>query len=96
MRLLFLLLLLSACASAPKDAPLRRGELKEVSQGVAPGSSKAQVRAALGAPASEVPFENGYEAWVYRQQLKENEKPPRKELVLLFDRSGILARSRVR
>ena len=58
-------------------------------------STKADVRAALGEPVM-IPFDSGYEVWVYRQQLKEKEKPPRSELVLLFDRAGILSKARLR
>jgi hypothetical protein len=36
-----------------------------------------------------VNFDSGYEVWVYRQ-------PPAAELVLLFEPSGILSKTRVR
>jgi hypothetical protein len=51
-------------------------------------STKADVLAALG-EGTVVSFDSGYEVWVYRQ-------PPEGELVLLFEPSGILGRTRVR
>jgi hypothetical protein len=57
---------------------------------------KEQVRAALG-QATEIAFySGGYEVWVYRRPLKEKEPLPRSELVLLFDRDGLLAKTRIR
>jgi hypothetical protein len=54
-------------------------------------STKADVRAAFGDPVA-VDFPSGYEIWVYREK-----SPTRSaELVLLFDPSGILAKTRVR
>lgn len=58
-------------------------------------STKADVRAALG-EAIVVDFESGYEVWVYRERLPEKTKPPATELVLLFEPSGTLAKSRIR
>jgi len=58
-------------------------------------STKADVRAALG-EAVVVDFESGYEVWVYRERLPEKAKPPAAELVLLFDPSGTLAKTRIR
>jgi hypothetical protein len=58
-------------------------------------STKADVRAALG-EAVVVDFESGYEVWVYKERLGEKGKPPATELVLLFDPSGTLAKTRIR
>jgi len=58
-------------------------------------STKAEVRAALG-EAVVVDFESGYEVWVYRERLPEKAKPPATELVLLFEPSGVLAKTRIR
>ena len=58
-------------------------------------STKADVRAALG-EAIVVDFESGYEVWVYRERLREKMPPPATELVLLFEPSGVLARTRIR
>jgi hypothetical protein len=99
-RLLFLLLILAGCATpARTPPPPGPGEVRSAQaarDALSIGrSTREQVRAALG-KGTEVPFDSGYEVWVYRQQLKEKEKPPRGELVLLFDRSGILSKTRVR
>jgi len=58
-------------------------------------STKADVRAALG-EGVVVDFKSGYEVWVYREPAKQRAKPPATELVLLFDPSGVLVRTRVR
>jgi len=50
-------------------------------------STKADVRAALG-EAVVVDFDTGYAVWVYRER-------PSKELVLLFDPSGTLKKTRI-
>jgi len=55
-------------------------------------STKSDVRAALG-EATVVDFASGYEVWVYRQRAQEK---PAAELVLLFEPSGILTKTRVR
>jgi hypothetical protein len=56
---------------------------------------KADVRAALG-EAVVVDFASGYEVWVYRERDPEQSSPPEVELVLLFEPSGILVKTRVR
>ena len=58
-------------------------------------STKADVRAALG-EGIVVDFESGYAVWVYRERLPEKAKPPASELVLLFEPSGVLAKTRIR
>ena len=58
-------------------------------------STKADVRAALG-EAIVVDFDSGYEVWVYRERLREKMRPPATEFVLLFDPSGVLAKTRIR
>lgn len=90
--------LLGGCAlmqPPPKPAPPPfdpHGLLSAVTIGT---STKADVRAALG-EALVVDFPSGYEVWVYRAPVQE--KPPASgaELVLLFDPSGVLAKTRVR
>ena len=82
--LLLVLLLLTACATTPppKPPPLSASKAK-----IALGNTKAQVRAALGTT-NEVAFDSGYEVWAYRQAPE--------ELVLLFDPSGVLTKTRLR
>ena len=58
-------------------------------------STKADVRAALG-EAVVLDFESGYEVWLYKERAGEKGKPPATELVLLFDPSGTLAKTRIR
>ena len=89
--------LLSACAASPprpKPPFIDPALNAEAASGrVTPGqTTKAQVRAALGEPEA-VPFDSGYEVWVYRTQRREG---PGDELVLLFDPSGVLTKQRVR
>lgn len=100
--LLVSLVLLSGCAlhpREPEERPLGPGEVRSA---VAAGdlleidrSTKADVRSALG-PATAVDFASGYEVWVYRQPPREKPPAPGAELVLLFDPSGILSKTRVR
>jgi hypothetical protein len=96
----FVLVLFAGCASAPSSPPpLKSGEVHSIEvarNGLSIGkSTKTEVRALLG-KTNEVAFESGYEVWAYRQQLKEKEKPPSRELVLLFAPSGVLTKMRLR
>jgi len=52
-------------------------------------STRADALAALGKTVT-VPFDSGYEVWVYHL------KPGTAEFVLLFDPAGVLAKTRVR
>jgi hypothetical protein len=91
---------LTGCALAPRkaQAPLRPGEVRSVQaaeDALALGkSTKAEVRAALG-EATVIDFESGYEVWLYRERPAEKATPPG-ELVLLFEPSGRLTRTRLR
>ena len=58
-------------------------------------SSKADVSAALG-QAVVIPFDTGYEVWVYRWAGAEKTTRAATELVVLFDRSGVVAKVRLR
>jgi hypothetical protein len=89
MRVLFLLVFLAGCAAPQKAPPPKPLEAPS------PGLTKAQVRSALG-KGTEIPFDSGYEVWVYRRPLAEKEKPRPTELVLLFTPSGVLSKTRLR
>ena len=103
--LLFVLLVAGCAAIAPKpeEKPLGPGEVasahaaEEILE--SGKTTKADVRQALG-EAVVVDFASGYEVWVYRErpkQVKKEEPPvPGAELVLLFEPSGILSKTRVR
>lgn len=100
--LLVLCVVLASCALAqpsPKPAPLGPGEIPSAHAAadlLALGSTtKSDVRAALG-EATVVDFTSGYEVWVYRQRATEKPPAPAAELVLLFEPSGILSKTRVR
>lgn len=82
-------LLLTGCATQPPPKPAAAPSLAERSASLAIGrSTKSDVRAALG-EGTVVSFDSGYEVWVYRQ-------PDVAELVLLFEPSGILSKTRLR
>ena len=97
MRALLVCALLAGCAMMqpkPAERPLGPGEIvsaREAENALSVGkSTKADVRALLG-EATALGFDSGYDVWVYR------ERPEAKtELVLLFDPSGVLAKTRVR
>jgi hypothetical protein len=92
--------LLVGCATTrPEAVPLGPGEVlsaKAATDSIAVGkSTKADVRAALG-EATVIDFVSGYEVWVYRERSREKTPPPGTELVLLFEPSGVLTKTRVR
>jgi hypothetical protein len=58
-------------------------------------STKSDVTAALG-HAVVIPFDSGYEVWVYREKPQDKAPPPRTEFVLLFAPSGIVTKTRIR
>ena len=94
--------LIAGCAvqqPSSKPAPLGPGEIPSAhaaEDALRIGkSTKADVRTALG-EATVVDFPSGYEVWVYRQRPTEKPPAPGAELVLLFDPSGTLTKTRVR
>jgi hypothetical protein len=96
--------LLAGCAliqppPKPAEAPLGPGEIRSAhaAEGVLTigTSTKADVRATLG-DGVVVDFPSGYEVWVYREKSAAPSPAPGAELVLLFDPSGVLAKTRVR
>ena len=92
---------LTGCSLAPRKAesPLRPGEVRSAQaakDALAIGkSTKTEVRAALG-EATVIDFESGYEVWLYRERPAEKAAPAPGELVLLFDPSGRLIKTRLR
>lgn len=58
-------------------------------------STKADVAAALG-KATVIPFDSGYEVWVYRWRGAEPTTRAATELVVLFTPSGIVRKTRIR
>ena len=103
MKALAALLLLAACAmprpeSDADRAALMRAELTAAERAlgsIAPGSTKADVRAALG-NGQVISFDSGYEVWVYKMSPPGKPASGRTELVVLFSPAGLLAKSRVR
>lgn len=91
-------LLVSCSTTRPEAVPLGPAEVratKAAADALAVGrSTKADVRAALG-EAVVVDFATGYEVWVYKERPR-GKAPAPTELVLLFDRSGILTKTRIR
>ena len=88
MRFILAFVLLAGCATPPPPKPAAGPSLTEMLSSLTTGySTKSDVRAALG-EGTVVSFDSGYEVWVYRQ--------PAEELVLLFEPSGILSKTRVR
>jgi hypothetical protein len=100
---LALIALLAGCAQTGalrEDAP---GFIQ--SRGVTPQSAldtiavgrstKADVAAALGR-ATVIPFDSGYEVWVYRWRGAQPTTRAATELVVLFEPSGLARKTRVR
>ena len=58
-------------------------------------STKADVMAALG-PATAIPFDSGYEVWVYRWRGADKTNRAATELVILFEPTGVVKKTRIR
>lgn len=58
-------------------------------------STKADVAAALGR-ATVIPFDSGYEVWVYRWAGAQPTTRAATELVVLFEPSGLVRKTRIR
>ena len=58
-------------------------------------STRADVAAALG-KATVIPFDSGYEVWVYRWRGAQPTTRAATELVVLFEPSGLVKKARVR
>jgi len=79
-------------------AQLRAGaqQVEKARDAIAIGkSTKADVQAALG-KAIAVPFDSGYEVWVYRWGGSERNTRAATELVVLFAPNGMVKKVRVR
>ena len=97
--------LVGGCALVPapkatsENQPLGPAEIRSAqsaAEAIAIGkSTKADVRATLG-EAVVVDFESGYAVWVYREPPRAKASIQASELVLLFDPSGLLAKTRIR
>jgi hypothetical protein len=88
-----------ACASSPNTVPHGHGTVltpQSALDMISVGKSrKADVSSALGA-AIVIPFDSGYEVWVYRWAGADKTPRSATELVVLFGPSGLVAKSRVR
>lgn len=98
-----LISLLAGCAQTGtlrEDAPgfiQSRGITPQIARDtIAVGrSTKAEVAAALG-KATVVPFDSGYEVWVYRWRGAQPTTRAATELVVLFEPSGLVKKTRLR
>lgn len=89
---LLLCCLVTACGTR---APLATSAVsaQQLAQNVVPGrSTRAQVLAALG-PTTSLSFDSGYEVWLYRGA---GNAAGQTEYVILFDRDGIVSKTRTR
>jgi outer membrane protein assembly factor BamE (lipoprotein component of BamABCDE complex) len=101
------LCVLAGCATQRSlPPPKQSGDIPSVQKArdaIVPGkSTKADVLAALG-KGVVIDFDSGYEVWVYHERVFVKEAPPknapaaqRPELVVLFDPSGVVSKTRVR
>lgn len=74
------------------ETPTPQAAMAQLSVGQ---SGRADVSAALG-PAIVIPFDSGYQVWVYRWPGADASARAATELVLLFSPAGVLARQRLR
>ncbi len=81
-----------AARSPAGESPAPQAAMSKVVPGQ---STKADVAASLG-PAIVIPFDSGYEVWVYRWRGLDNTTRAATELVLLFDPSGLATKARLR
>ena len=84
--------------SWPDDTLVHFDYMEDGAKSAHAGKSKADMLAGFGTPVA-VRFENGYEVWVFRGKETRNPREKLKEpseLVLLFDPSGAVAKSRLR
>lgn len=84
-------LLLAGCASAPPPPGTLVSDARFGAAAV-PGATRASVLAALG-PTHGVAFDSGREVWLYQAARAGGRYA---EFVILFDRRGLVARTRTR
>ena len=84
-------LLLCGCASAPAPIGTVADQARLAAVAV-PGASRASVLAALGAT-RKVVFDSGAEVWLYQLPRSGGRYA---EFVILFDRAGVVAKTRLR
>lgn len=98
---LVLVLFITGCLTQPPaetDAALMRAERAAAERSrnrLVVGSTKADVIAALGT-AQVIPFDSGYEVWLYRIAPPGKPASGKTELVVLFSPAGLVSKSRVR
>ena len=85
-------LLLGACATAPPPPGAQVSEQRFGAAVVAGQSTRDTVLAALG-KTHKVVFDSGYETWLYQVPRSGGRFA---EFVILFDRSGVVRKTRVR
>jgi hypothetical protein len=100
--LCFTCILLAGCAGGGAVSDTTPGVMgagglspQVASQSIAVGKSKAEVAATLG-KATIVHFDSGYEVWVYRWSGADRTSRTATELVVLFDPSGTVKKTRIR
>lgn len=94
--------MLGGCALAPgQDSVTAIAPQRIDAVAVIGASTSAQVRAALGEPATRIAFDSGVEVWRYVLPgalpgftARPGQPAPPAEYVLLFDRDGVLRKSR--
>jgi len=80
-------------ARTPSGEPLApRAAMERIVVGK---STKAEVSASIGKPIV-VPFDSGYEVWLYRWPAKEKSPRGATEVVVLFDPAGVATKLRLR
>ena len=85
-------LLLGACATAPPPPGVQVSEQRLAAAAIAGQSTRDSVLAALG-KTHKVVFDSGVETWLYQAPRSGGRFA---EFVILFDRSGVVRKTRVR
>ena len=83
--------LISACATTAAPPGTQIDE-QRLTASTAPGATRASVLAALG-PTTKIAFDSGSEVWLYQTPRPGGQFA---EYVILFDRSGVVSKTRKR